>query len=64
MHEERRWDEVDSYLGSQLLEQDAVLDEVARASEEAGLPAIAVSPLQGKLLYMLARLIGAARCSR
>jgi len=59
--DERRWQEVDGYLGSKLLEEDAVLDEVTRASQEAGLPAIAVSPLQGKFLYLLARLIGARK---
>ena len=30
-----------------------------RASEEAGLPAIQVSPAQGKLLHLLAKSIGA-----
>jgi predicted O-methyltransferase YrrM len=54
-----RWEQVDGYLESKLLEDDAVLDEVTRASQQAGLPAIAVSPLQGKFLYMLARLIKA-----
>jgi predicted O-methyltransferase YrrM len=57
--DEQRWVEVDRYLESKLLEDDAVLEEVTRASEEAGLPAIAVAPLQGKFLHMLARLIGA-----
>jgi predicted O-methyltransferase YrrM len=59
--DERRWHEVDSYLGSQLLEDDPVLDRVTQTSHEAGLPPIAVSPLQGKFLYLLARLIGARR---
>jgi predicted O-methyltransferase YrrM len=59
--DERRWHEVDNYLGSQLLEDDAVLERVTQTSHEAGLPPIAVSPLQGKFLYMLARLIGARR---
>jgi predicted O-methyltransferase YrrM len=59
--DERRWHEVDSYLGSQLLEDDPVLDRVTETSQQAGLPPIAVSPLQGKFLYMLARLIGARR---
>ncbi len=59
--DERRWNEVDKYLESQLLGDDAVLDRVVQTSQEAGLPPIAVSPLQGKFLYMLARLIGARR---
>jgi predicted O-methyltransferase YrrM len=57
--DERRWEDVDSYLESQLLDEDAVLDDVTRTSREAGLPAIAVSPLQGKFLNLLAGLIGA-----
>jgi predicted O-methyltransferase YrrM len=38
-----------------------VLDAVLRACTEAGLPAIAVSPSQGKLLFVLAKSIGARR---
>lgn len=57
--DDRHWDEVDSYLGLHLLEDDAVLDDALEASRKAGLPEIAVSPLQGKFLYILARLIGA-----
>jgi predicted O-methyltransferase YrrM len=57
--DERRWNDVDNYLGSQLLEDDPVLNRATEASQQAGLPAIAVSPLQGKFLYVLARLIGA-----
>jgi len=57
--DERRWNDVDNYLGSQLLEDDPVLNRATETSQQAGLPAIAVSPLQGKFLYLLARLIGA-----
>ena len=57
--DERRWNDVDNYLGSQLLEDDPVLNRVTETSQQSGLPAIAVSPLQGKFLYLLARLIGA-----
>jgi predicted O-methyltransferase YrrM len=42
-----------------LISPDAVLEAALRASEAAGLPAINVSPPQGKLLHLLARLIGA-----
>jgi len=52
---------VDNYLGSQLLEDDPVLNRATETSQQSGLPAIAVSPLQGKFLYLLARLIGARR---
>jgi predicted O-methyltransferase YrrM len=57
--DERRWNEVDNYLGSQLLEDDPVLNRVTETSQQAGLPPIAVSALQGKFLYLLARLAGA-----
>ena len=59
--DERRWNEVDNYLESQLLEADPVLNRVIETSQQSGLPPIAVSPLQGKFLYLLARLMGARR---
>ncbi|MBZ8133721.1 O-methyltransferase [Afifella sp. IM 167] len=55
------WDEVDAYLEERLLSPDPVLEEALAANEAAGLPAIDVSPLQGKLLYLLARMMGARR---
>ena len=55
------WTRVDLYLAGQLLPPDAALDAALRSSEAAGLPAINVSPTQGKLLHMLARLCGARR---
>ena len=54
-----RWAEVDSYVTGLLAPHDAVLDEALVASEAAGIPAIQVSPPQGKLLGILARSIGA-----
>lgn len=53
------WNAVDDYLTGTLVKQDAVLEEALRASEAAGLPAISVSPPQGKLLHLLARIQGA-----
>jgi len=38
-----------------------VLSAALQASDDAGLPAISVSPNQGKLLHMMARMIGATR---
>jgi predicted O-methyltransferase YrrM len=46
---------VDGYIAEQLLPPDAVLDAVLAASDAAGLPSIAVTPNQGKLLELLAR---------
>ena len=54
------WTAVDDYA-AELLIQDPILEATLRASAEAGLPAISVSPLQGKLLLLLARLQQARR---
>jgi predicted O-methyltransferase YrrM len=54
------WTAVDDYA-AELLIQDPILDSTLRVSAEAGLPAISVSPLQGKLLLLLARLQQARR---
>jgi predicted O-methyltransferase YrrM len=48
------WTSVDEYISSLCLPADPVLDAAVEASEAAGLPSIAVSPAQGKLLYLLA----------
>ncbi len=61
MSSEQRWSEVDDYIGEMLLGRDDALEAALRASAEAGLPAIAVSPPQGKLLHLLARIHGARR---
>ena len=58
---EPTWNAVDAYVERRLLRDDAALDKALRASEEAGLPRIAVTPSQGKLLHLLARSIGARR---
>ena len=51
--------QVDDFLGTALLEQDAALDGALERSTAAGLPPIAVSPLQGKMLHLLVRMCGA-----
>ncbi|MFI5609363.1 O-methyltransferase [Amycolatopsis sp. NPDC051903] len=53
------WTAVDDYLGDALLPADPVLDAALADSDAAGLPAIAVSPTQGRLLNLLARTAGA-----
>ena len=55
------WTAVDNYIVSKLLPGDSSLDQAVRASEEAGLPSIQVSPAQGKFLYLLAKVHGAKR---
>jgi predicted O-methyltransferase YrrM len=55
------WTAVDRYITDRLLPPDAALDGAVQASTDAGLPAIAVSPAQGKFLHLLAQLIHARR---
>lgn len=57
----RHWAAVDAYLVDRLLGDDPVLDAVLEENHAAGLPAIDVSPAQGKLLHLLARMVGARR---
>jgi predicted O-methyltransferase YrrM len=58
---QEKWTAVDTYLNQMLLPSDPVLDAALEASSAAGLPAYAVSPSQGKLLFLLARMQGARR---
>lgn len=51
--------EVDELLAGFLLDEDDALAAALRASAAAGLPPHDVSPLQGRLLELLARLAGA-----
>ncbi|HUA37058.1 MAG TPA: O-methyltransferase [Candidatus Sulfopaludibacter sp.] len=53
------WTAVDQYITDLLEPSDAVLDAALAASAAAGLPAINVSPSQGKLLQILAKIRGA-----
>jgi predicted O-methyltransferase YrrM len=56
-----QWTAVDRYFMNLLAPPDPALEEALQASAAAGLPPIQVSPLQGKLLHLLARLMGAQR---
>ena len=58
---EQSWSDVDALLERHLLPADAALESALEASAAAGLPAIAVSPLQGRMLHLMARLMGARR---
>jgi len=53
------WTAVDSYICNLLVPHDSALAAAVQATEAAGLPAIAVSAAQGKLLHLLARMQGA-----
>ena len=55
------WSAVDRYLTDVFIGNDPAVDNALAASDKAGLPAIAVSPTQGKQLYLLALIRGARR---
>jgi predicted O-methyltransferase YrrM len=55
------WTAVDEYINHLLVPGDPALEETVRASEAAGLPAIQVSPSQGKFLHILACIRGAKK---
>lgn len=52
---------VDRYLTHTLVGSDAALEDAIAAQHAAGLPAIEVAPLSGKLLNLLVRISGARR---
>ncbi len=56
-----QWSAVDQYISDLFGLSDPVLKACLRASAAAGLPAINVTAAQGKLLYLLAKAIGAKR---
>jgi predicted O-methyltransferase YrrM len=55
------WTSVDTYIATNLIPANQQGNDVLAANAEAGLPSIDVSPAQGKLLYLLARIQGAKR---
>src|SRR2546425_2753106 len=58
---QERWAEVERYITDTLVRPDSALDAALRSSADAGLPAISVSPPEGMLLMLLARMKGARR---
>jgi predicted O-methyltransferase YrrM len=58
---EEGWAEVDRYITDLLVPPDADMDAAISDSVAAGLPSINVTPNQGKLLHLLARLQGARK---
>jgi predicted O-methyltransferase YrrM len=55
------WTAVDRYLGEVLAPTDKHLEAALEANRKAGLPAIDVSPLQGKFLQVLVKMTRAKR---
>ena len=59
---EAAWSDVDAYIGNNLLaDADPIFEQVLRANAAGGLPAIDVSPAQGKFLNLLVKISGARR---
>jgi len=58
---QEQWTAVDRYFSDQLVPHDPTLEAALKASADAGLPPINVSPTQGRLLHLLARLQGARK---
>ena len=58
---EVRWNAVDEYFARRLIPPDPALEQALADSTAAGLPAINVTPLQGKLLAQLVQVSGSRR---
>jgi predicted O-methyltransferase YrrM len=58
---QEQWTRVDEHLSSLLVPDDVALENALKTSEQAGLPPIQVSPVQGKLLNLLSRSVKARR---
>jgi predicted O-methyltransferase YrrM len=56
-----RWIEVERWITGHLIEPDPALDGAVERAASAGLPAIQVEPTTGKLLQLMARMVGARR---
>jgi predicted O-methyltransferase YrrM len=59
--QDEHWAAVDRFIATHLLADDAVLDATLAANAAGGLPEIDVSPAQGKMLHLMARMAGARR---
>jgi predicted O-methyltransferase YrrM len=55
------WTEVERYFDGLLIAADPAMDAALKASAAAGLPPINVTPSQGRLLWLLARVQGARK---
>jgi predicted O-methyltransferase YrrM len=58
---QEQWTAVDRYIAETVVPSDPALEAAIEASTKADLPAIAVTPNQGKLLQIFARLVQARR---
>lgn len=61
MSDTQIWSESTDYFEKLMVPADPVLDAVQASADEAGLPQISLSPLQARMLQVLAGAIGARR---
>jgi predicted O-methyltransferase YrrM len=54
-------EDIDKYIENLFVPADAALERNLIDAEAAGLPAIAVAPAQGRMMYLLAKMSGAKR---
>jgi len=59
--DEQRWTRTDEYLTRTVADDAADFDFIRTAQSQGGLPDIAVSPNEGKFLYLLTQIAGARR---
>src|SRR3954470_16669006 len=55
------WIGVESYIDEKLVKQDKALEAALADSKAAGLPGIQVTPNLGKLLMLMAKIVGAKK---
>lgn len=55
------WTQLDDLVSAKTMSADPILESVLLSNRVAGLPAIDVSPAQGKFLHLVARMTAAAR---
>src|SRR3954463_14241280 len=56
-----QWTAVEEYIGRNLVKEDKALSQALADSKAAGLPGIQVTPNLGKLLTLIAKMVGAKK---
>lgn len=56
-----QWTAVEAYIGRHLVKEDKALEAALADSKSAGLPGIQVTPNLGKLLTLIAKMVGAKK---
>src|SRR5258705_5839941 len=56
-----QWTAVEEYIGRNLVKEDKALAQALADSKAAGLPGIQVTPNLGKLLMLMAKMVGAKK---